>query len=44
MIENSNEYNLPLCIGFIYYENAVDRVEQFVIFEAFRKPKITKHT
>ena len=35
--EKPNEYNLPLCIGFIDYEKAFDTVEHFVIFEAFRK-------
>ena len=33
----SNEYNLPLCIGFIDYEKAFDTVEHFAIFEELRK-------
>ena len=37
IIEKSNEYNLPLCIGFIDYEKAFDTVEHFAIFEALRK-------
>ena len=37
IIEKSNKYNLPLCIGFIDYEKAFDTVEHFAIFEALRK-------
>ena len=37
IIEKSNEYNLPLCIGFIGYEKAFDTVEHFAIFEALSK-------
>ena len=40
--EKSNEYNLPLCIGFIHYENAFDTVEHFAIFEALRKTNINE--
>ena len=39
---NSNEYNLPLCIDFIDYEKAFDRVEHFAIFKALRKTYINK--
>ena len=39
-MENSNEYNLPLCIGFIDYKKAFDMVEYFAIFEALRKTNI----
>ena len=36
--EKSNEYNLPLCVGFIDYEKKTfDTVEHFAIFEALRK-------
>ena len=41
-IEKSNEYNLPLCIGFIDYEKAFDTVEHFAIFEALRKTTINE--
>ena len=41
-IEKSNEYNWPLCIGFIDYEKAVDTVEHFAIFEALRKTNINE--
>ena len=37
VIENSNEYNLPLCIGVINCEKASDTVEHFAIFEALKK-------
>ena len=43
IIEKSNEYNLPLCIGFIDYEKAFDTVEHFfAIFEALRKTKVNE--
>ena len=41
-IEKSNEYSLPLCIGFIDYEKAFDTVEHFAIFEALRKTNINE--
>ena len=41
-IEMSNEYNLPLCIGFIDYAKAFDTVEHFAIFEALRKTMINE--
>ena len=37
MIEKCNEFNLPLCVGYIDYEKAFDSVEHFAIFEALRK-------
>ena len=37
IIAKSNEYNLPLCIGFIDYVKAFDTVEHLAIFEALRK-------
>ena len=37
IIEKSNEYSLPLCIGFIDYEKVFDTVEHFAIFEALKK-------
>ena len=37
IIEKSNEYNLPLCLGFVDYKKAFDTVEHFAIFEALRK-------
>ena len=40
--EKSNEYNLPLCIGFIDYEKAFDIVEHFAIFEALRKTNVNE--
>ena len=40
--EKSNEYNLPLCIGFIDYGNAFGTVEHFAIFEALRITKINE--
>ena len=42
IIEKSNEYNLPLCRGFIDYENAFDTVEHFAIVEALRKTNINE--
>ena len=39
-IEKSNEYSLPLCIGFIDYGKAFDTAEHFAIFEALRKTNI----
>ena len=40
--EKSNEYNLPLCIGFIDCETAFDTAEHFAIFEALRKTNINE--
>ena len=37
MIEKCNEFNLPLCVGYIDYKKAFDSVEHFAIFEALRK-------
>ena len=37
VIEKSEEYQLPLVIGFIDYETAFDSIEHFSIFEALRK-------
>ena len=42
IIEKTNEYNLPLCVGFINYEKAFDSVEHFAIFEALRKININE--
>ena len=42
IIEKSNKYNLPLCIGFIDYEKAFDTVEHFAIFEALRKTNVNE--
>ena len=42
IIEKSNEYNLPLCIGFIEYEKAFDTIEHFAIFEALRKTNVNE--
>ena len=42
IIEKSNEYNLPLCIGFIDYEKAFDTVEHFAILEALRKTNVNE--
>ena len=41
-IEKSNEYNLPLCIGFIDYEKVFDTVEHYAIFEALRKTNVNE--
>ena len=40
--EKSNEYNLPLCLGFIDYEKAFKTVEHFAIFEALRKTNVNE--
>ncbi|GFR83492.1 endonuclease-reverse transcriptase [Elysia marginata] len=42
VIEKSNEYNLPLCAGFIDYEKAFDSVEHFAIFDALRQIHINE--
>ncbi|GFO30799.1 endonuclease-reverse transcriptase [Plakobranchus ocellatus] len=42
VIEKSNEYNLPLCAGFIDYEKAFDSEEHFSIFDALRKININE--
>ena len=42
IIEKSNEYNLPLCIGFTDYEKAFDTVEHFAIFEVLRKTNVNE--
>ena len=41
-MEKSDEYNLPLCIGFIDYEKAFDTVEHFAVFEALRKTNVNE--
>ena len=41
-IEKSNEYNLPLLIGFIDFEKAFDTIESVAIFETLRKTKINE--
>ncbi|GFR57703.1 reverse transcriptase [Elysia marginata] len=42
VIEKTNGYNLPLCVGFIDYEKAFDSVEHFAITEALRKMNINE--
>ncbi|GFO50048.1 endonuclease-reverse transcriptase [Plakobranchus ocellatus] len=42
VIEKSNEYNVPLCVGFIDYDSAFDSVEHFAIFDALRKININE--
>ena len=42
MIEKSEEYQLPLVIGFIDYEKAFDSIEHFSIFEALRKINVNE--
>ena len=42
IIAKSNEHILPLCIGFIDYEQAFDTLEHFAIFEALRKFNINQ--
>ena len=39
-IDKCQEYNLPLCIGFIDYEKAFDSIEHFAIIEALRNINI----
>ena len=42
IIEKTNEYNLPLCVGLIDNEKAFDSVKHFAIFEALRKININE--
>ena len=42
MIEKSEEYQLPLVIGFIDYEKAFDSIEHFSTFEALRKINVNE--
>ena len=42
VIEKSEEYQLPLVIGFIDYEKAFDSIEHFSIFEALRKINVNE--
>ena len=42
MIEKSEEYQLPLVIGFIDNEKAFDSIEHFSIFEALRKINVNE--
>ena len=42
VIEKTNEYNLPLCVGFIGYEKAFDSVKHFAIIEALRTININE--
>ena len=37
LIEKSNEYQLPLCVGFIDYQKAFDSVEHHNLFQSLRK-------
>ena len=37
VIEKTNEYNIPINIGFIDYEKAFDSIEHFAIFDALRQ-------
>ena len=41
-IGKSEEYQLPLVIGFIDYEKAFDSIEHFSIFEALRKINVNE--
>ncbi|GFO45798.1 retrovirus-related pol polyprotein from type-1 retrotransposable element r2 [Plakobranchus ocellatus] len=43
LIEKCNEYNLPLCLGFIDYEKAFDSVEYETIVQALRKVNINEN-
>ena len=43
IIEKSNEYSLPLRIGFINYKKAFDIAEHFAISETLRKLTKMKH-
>ena len=36
LIEKCNEFNRPLCTGYIDYENASDSIEHKAIFKALR--------
>ena len=42
VIEKSEEYQLPLVIGFIDYEKAFHSIEHFSIFEALRKINVNE--
>ena len=42
VIEKSEEYQIPLVIGFIDYEKAFDSIEHFSIFEALRKINVNE--
>ena len=42
VIEKSEEYQLPLVIGFIDYEKAFYSIEHFSIFEALRKINVNE--
>ena len=42
IIEKSTEYNLPLCIDFIDYEKAFDKVEHFAKCGTLRKTNINE--
>ena len=42
LIEKSEEYQLPLVIGFIDYKKAFDSIEHFSIFETLRKINVNE--
>ena len=42
VIEKSEEYQVPLVIGFIDYEKAFDSIEHFSIFEVLRKINVNE--
>ena len=42
VVEKSEEYQLPLVIGFIDYEKTFDSIEHFSIFEALRKINVNE--
>ncbi|GFN98158.1 endonuclease-reverse transcriptase [Plakobranchus ocellatus] len=43
LIEKCNEYNLPLCLGFIDYEKAFDPVDHAAIVQTLRKININEN-
>ncbi|GFN83125.1 transient receptor potential cation channel subfamily m member 2 [Plakobranchus ocellatus] len=43
LIEECNEYNLPLCLGFIHYEKAFESVEHAALAQALRKINIKEN-
>ena len=42
LIEKTNEYNLPLCLGFVDYEKAFDSVEHHGIMDALDRHQVHK--
>ena len=42
IIEKTNEYEIPMCLGFVDYEKAFDSVEHLGIISAIRNQEVSE--